>query len=72
MPYMKEHLEAGCYASMGMVALLIAGFHYGYVAIPVEPGERLKSHVLTAYSSGERCPATHHGTPSGSLGVEAE
>ena len=29
---MKEHLEAGFYATMGVVALLIAGFHYGYIA----------------------------------------
>ena len=32
MPYMREHLEAGFYASMGVVALFIARFHYGYVA----------------------------------------
>ena len=29
MPYMMEHLKAGFYASMGAVALLIAGFYYG-------------------------------------------
>jgi len=36
MPYMREHLEAGFYASMGVVALLIAGFQYGYVATPYD------------------------------------
>ena len=32
MRYMKEHLEAGFYASMGVIALLVTGFHYGYIA----------------------------------------
>ena len=32
MPYMKEPLEAGFYAFMYVVAPLITGFHYGYLA----------------------------------------
>ena len=32
MPYMKGHLEAGFYASMGLVAIPVIGFHHGYVA----------------------------------------
>ena len=32
MPCMMEHLNAGFYASMGVVTVLITGFHYGYIA----------------------------------------